>query len=256
VVSEDPDGDSTRVYFNVRFPGQYFDTETGLHDNRFRTYDPSVGRYISSDPIGQYGGLNLYLYVGASPVNFADPLGLDRVVIVVGDRGLGRHNVGSNFQRAADTAAAAAAAAGDDVTVVNASSASDFNNAINSGPPVDRFEYYGHGWTGVLFPGQNSGPGTNIDPSNLGSLSGANLAPGATGVLNSCRSGTGGDSSIAQGVANQLGVPVTGSTGPMGFSADPSSPPDSTPGAVPPSTGPLYMTPVNGATMQTFAPRP
>ena len=64
------------VTFNVRFPGQYFDTETGLHYNRFRYYEPSIGRYISADPIGQAGGLSLYAYAGNSPVNWSDPLGL------------------------------------------------------------------------------------------------------------------------------------------------------------------------------------
>lgn len=39
----------------IRFPGQYYDAETGLHYNRFRYYDPSIGRYISADPIGQLG---------------------------------------------------------------------------------------------------------------------------------------------------------------------------------------------------------
>ena len=44
----------------IRFPGQYYDAETGLHYNRFRYYDPSIGRYISADPIGQAGGVNVY----------------------------------------------------------------------------------------------------------------------------------------------------------------------------------------------------
>jgi RHS repeat-associated protein len=56
-------------------PGQYFDAETGNHYNYFRNYDPSIGRYIESDPIGLDGGLNTYLYVNASPLTLVDPTG-------------------------------------------------------------------------------------------------------------------------------------------------------------------------------------
>ena len=58
-----------------RFQGQYFDEESGLHYNRFRYYDPSSGRFVSQDPIGLFGGFNLYTYV-PNPLEWIDPLGL------------------------------------------------------------------------------------------------------------------------------------------------------------------------------------
>ena len=73
---EDPDNDGTTLTYNVRFPGQYYDAETGLHYNYFRTYDPSTGRYLESDPIGLEGGLNTFGYAGANPLANIDPYGL------------------------------------------------------------------------------------------------------------------------------------------------------------------------------------
>lgn len=87
---------------SIRFPGQYYDDETGLHYNRFRYYDPGVGRYISADAIGQLGivgtngrsdlaflpsgilsaqrvqgQVNVYQYAHGNPLLFVDPFGLD-----------------------------------------------------------------------------------------------------------------------------------------------------------------------------------
>jgi RHS repeat-associated protein len=60
----------------VRFPGQYFDGETGLHYNYFRYYDPSTGRYVTSDPVGLAAGYNTFRYVKNSPLKYFDNLGL------------------------------------------------------------------------------------------------------------------------------------------------------------------------------------
>ncbi|WP_269764308.1 RHS repeat-associated core domain-containing protein, partial [Burkholderia ubonensis] len=60
----------------IRFPGQYHDDETGLHYNRHRYYDPNCGRFISKDPTGLAGGINVYAY-GRNPITWIDPLGLE-----------------------------------------------------------------------------------------------------------------------------------------------------------------------------------
>jgi RHS repeat-associated protein len=75
-VDEDPDGDGTTYELNLRFPGQYYDAESGLHYNHFRDYDPGTGRYIQSDPIGLAGGINTYGYAEQNPLKYFDAYGL------------------------------------------------------------------------------------------------------------------------------------------------------------------------------------
>ncbi len=77
-ANDDPDGDGRTFSYNLRFPGQYFDSETGKHYNYFRDYDPSLGRYIESDPVGLKGGLNTFAYVDSNPLFHSDALGLRR----------------------------------------------------------------------------------------------------------------------------------------------------------------------------------
>ncbi|MDK2127073.1 RHS repeat-associated core domain-containing protein, partial [Parachitinimonas caeni] len=67
--------DAAPVEQPLRFQGQYYDEETGLHYNRFRYYDPDLGRFVSQDPIGLAGGENLYEYA-FNPNQWIDPLGL------------------------------------------------------------------------------------------------------------------------------------------------------------------------------------
>jgi RHS repeat-associated protein len=75
--NQDPDGNGLSLVFNLRFPGQYYDAETGLSYNWHRDYDPTTGRYIESDPIGLLGGsMSTYTYADDSPVQFIDPEGL------------------------------------------------------------------------------------------------------------------------------------------------------------------------------------
>ncbi|MEX5550371.1 RHS repeat-associated core domain-containing protein, partial [Pseudomonas pergaminensis] len=61
----------------LRFQGQYFDQESGLHYNRHRYYNPDVGRYLTQDPVKLAGGVNAYQYV-PNPTGWVDPLGLSR----------------------------------------------------------------------------------------------------------------------------------------------------------------------------------
>jgi RHS repeat-associated protein len=72
---------------NMRFPGQYFDSETGLNYNMHRDYESGTGRYIESDPIGLNGGGSTYAYAQSAPLNRVDLLGLFQ--LVEGDNAVG-----------------------------------------------------------------------------------------------------------------------------------------------------------------------
>ena len=83
--NENPSGAGNFV-FNMRLPGQYFDSELNTHYNYFRDYDPATGRYVQSDPIGLYGGLlSTFLYTNANPLSFIDPSGLEFKCVYVVD---------------------------------------------------------------------------------------------------------------------------------------------------------------------------
>ena len=84
--NENPSGLGAFNY-NLRFPGQYYDAETGKHYNYYRDYDPGLGRYVESDPTGLVGGLNTFNYARENPLSYVDPRGeisLGGIIALVG----------------------------------------------------------------------------------------------------------------------------------------------------------------------------
>jgi RHS repeat-associated protein len=72
-------GLSAPFAYNLRLPGQVFDGQAGLHDNGYRAFDPAIGGYIESDPMGLAAGVNTCAYVSGDPTNLIDPTGLIKI---------------------------------------------------------------------------------------------------------------------------------------------------------------------------------
>jgi hypothetical protein len=167
------------------------------------------------------------------------------ILIIVGDPGLNDgehdHNAGRNFERVAETKQVELEAQGFSVVVQRASSAEDFNFALNDNGVLSGVEYVGHATFDKLYVGEQHAEGTNLDLSNVTSLSGAKLAPDAYIKLNACFSGSGGWAhSIAGALANHLRRPVFAFDGGTRFYGSP-NPVRGTGPSRPPERGPLYL---------------
>jgi RHS repeat-associated protein len=82
-VTYDPFGNvtaSTGAGVPIRFPGQWFQSESGLHQNWMRDYDPTTGRYLQADPLGLVDGASVYGYAGGNPGRWFDPRGEETVL--------------------------------------------------------------------------------------------------------------------------------------------------------------------------------
>lgn len=164
------EGTSPDIELNVRFPGQYFDQESGLSHNHARSYQPAQGRYVQADPMGVASGLNRFGYVGANPISRIDPWGLaDLNLLPMSD----------NIH--------------------------EFANAWN---PSGVFSVGAHGNPSIV-QNQLSMPLTPTQLAGLiKNHPSFNGQPVMLGSCNTGRSGPGDSAPFAQGLADVLGVPV------------------------------------------------
>jgi RHS repeat-associated protein len=164
-----------------------------------------------------------------------------KILILVGDPGLGEHNQGQNFVRVAETKRAELADQGYDVVVKRASGLDDVNRELTSNGMLDGVEYIGHASFDSLFVGEQHLPGTNIDRSNVNDLSNEKLSSNAYIKLNACYSGGGGwTASIAGLMANHMRRTVWAFNGPTKFYGSPNAVRGSG-DLYPPKTGGLYL---------------
>jgi len=183
---------------NLRFPGQYFDAETGLNYNYFRDYNPVIGRYIEADRIGLRGGINLYSYVGNKPVRFIDPWGLTTVQVGVtvngqlgpfsftGSAGIavdGSGNVGVYSTGGGGAGAGTAVSGGVSVSASNAQTINDLSGPFNQvslgggwGPNASGDAFTGSSPNGVVLGGGITvGAGLGVGGSTT--ITGTNITP-------------------------------------------------------------------------------
>jgi RHS repeat-associated protein len=180
-----------------------------------------------------------------------------RILIIVGDPGIGEHNVGSNFDRVAETKRQELEALGNVVIVLRASSDTDLARALISNGTLNGVEYIGHASYYALHVGEQRGDHTNLTQSDLSTLSNANLSSNAYVKLNACYAGSGGAETIAAGIATQLQRTTLAFDGGTVFSgSERSRVTERTRSGqeIPPRAGPLYLIEDRGTTFRRFTP--
>jgi RHS repeat-associated protein len=143
---------------------KYFDAETGLHYNYFRDYDPEIGRYIQSDPIGLAGGINTYGYANQNPIMNYDPNGLTSLAMC------------ANPVNAAACAAAGYGAIGGAVAGAGISAASQYYNT----GCVDMAEVGNAGLEGMFFGATIALAEVRLAGAILGRMASSSSAVAAT----------------------------------------------------------------------------
>ncbi|MEU9108159.1 putative T7SS-secreted protein [Streptomyces xanthophaeus] len=188
---------SSTAYTPFRFPGQYFDPETGLHYNRFRYYDPESARYASPDPLGVTPAPNPVAYVG-NPYRRSDPLGLSPC-------GGGIDYMEDNRIPAGDPVTHSPTGT---LVGTDGQSTRNFNNVANAGEHDVVAHGSPEGW--LEMPHGNVNAGQLVDAvTNNPHYNGGPLR------LMVCHSGSDG-SWIAQRIANELGTTVRAPTDRVG----------------------------------------
>lgn len=189
--TSDPFGNNSPtggITYNLRFSGQYFDTEAGHTYNYMRDYDPTTGRYTESDPIGLAGGINTYTYADENPIAYDDSTGQFvwiPVVVAAGGAAVGGFNEYLKASRcgahgwnlAAATARGALAGAGAALTGLISGVVSGDNPYVAGGAASGSYDIY-NSWLG----GQSVGVGQVAADTAVGAV-GGRLAQGLAPVV-------------------------------------------------------------------------